>query len=78
MFHFTPGRSIQNRCIIVIVDCEWSAWTISSCSLEPPMLTKGTRTKTRVKTVEANEWGTCDGEASINEDCAPGSKILNA
>ena len=48
------------------MDCEWSAWKIGECSVT---CGGGTRTNTRSKTVEENNYGVCIGEPIAKEDC---------
>ena len=49
-----------------MIPCEWSEWARGDCSVE---CGAGIRTKTRSKTVEEKDGGTCVGETTEIEDC---------
>ena len=50
------------------VDCHWSSWNIGDCSVS---CGGGSLTKTRSKTVEEANGGTCGGQSSDTEICNP-------
>ena len=52
--------------IIVPVDCQWSPWTLGSCSKTCGV---GTRTNTRAKLTVERNGGTCSGFATMTESC---------
>ena len=48
------------------VNCQWSEWNYDSCS---KTCGGGVHTKTRSKTIEEANGGTCNGAATIVENC---------
>ena len=55
--------------IIVPIDCQWSPWTLGSCSKTCGV---GTRTNTRAKVMTEQNGGTCSGSATMTEPCNNG------
>ena len=49
-----------------MIPCEWGEWSLGDCSAE---CGTGTRTKTRVKTVDEANGGACIGEPTKTEEC---------
>ena len=49
-----------------MIPCEWSEWAVGDCSAE---CGAGTRTKTRSKTIEEANGGTCTGDTTKTESC---------
>ena len=55
--------------MFVKVDCAWDEWLVGECSTS---CGEGIRSNSRVKLVEEEFGGFCDGSASITEPCYPG------
>ena len=54
--------------IDIKVNCQWSSWTVGSCT---QTCGGGALTKTRSKAVEEANGGTCQGQPSETEICNP-------
>lgn len=52
--------------IYAVIHCEWDEWAIGECS---ETCGTGTRTNTRLKLVEENDFGTCTGQPTEHEEC---------
>ena len=56
--------------LVPAVDCEWNDWQVGECSVT---CAGGSRTNSRTKNIEesdgTDEVGTCDGDATMVEDC---------
>ena len=52
--------------MIVPIDCQWSPWTIGSCSKTCGV---GMRINTRAKVMVERNGGTCSGFATMTESC---------
>ena len=61
-------KHIFQKLINTKVNCQWSSWTVGSCS---QTCGGGALTKTRSKTIEEANGGTCQGQPSETEICNP-------
>ena len=50
----------------ILVNCQWAQWTLGPCSKS---CNTGLRNKTREKTVQESNNGTCSGKAKVVEEC---------
>ena len=56
--------NITHLCLAI--DCQWDEWVYGECS---KICGNGTRTNTRVKLIDEENGGTCDGNLTEIEEC---------
>ena len=61
-----PQNNVCTKNLILAIHCEWSDWAYGDCSRT---CGSGTRSKTRSKTKEEENGGTCPGGATEIEPC---------